>query len=414
MTYRETIDFLFQQLPMYQRIGGAAYKANLDATEAMMDMLDHPERGFKSVHVAGTNGKGSVSHLLAAVMQSAGYKVGLYTSPHLLDFRERIKVNGETISETAVTHFVKQNQGLFESVRPSFFEWTVALAFEFFRQESVDIAIVEVGMGGRLDSTNVVTPELAVITNIGLDHQQFLGDTLGKIAAEKAGIMKKGVTTVIGRSQRETEGVFRKQALMLDAPITFADQEFPDNIPSSGLVGVYQKENIQTAYIALEKLRNAGWEIHELDIAKGFRDVQLLTGLRGRWEQLQTDPKVICDVAHNLEGMERIFEQLTSTPYHDLHLVLGFVDDKAVDSILKLIPSDAMVYLCEADIPRAMPIHRLSQKAQDADIPNQSFGTVHEAFAAALEAAHKDDLVFVGGSTFVVADLLKHLQPATS
>lgn len=407
MTFSETLDYLYQQLPMHQRIGQAAYKSDLKSTTQLMSHLGNPERKFKSIHIAGTNGKGSVSHLLASVFQEAGYKTGLYTSPHLIDFRERVRFNGEMISEQKVVEFVDQNKLTFDALKLSFFEWSVGLAFDFFANEQVDIAIVEVGMGGRLDSTNVLTPELSIITNIGSDHSQFLGDTPAKIAKEKAGIIKQNIPVIVGRSQRETEGIFRKIALDRDASITFADQQFPDEIPTSPLHGKYQSENFQTVVISCEKLNQLGWELSLDSLQKGFSNVLSNTGLRGRWEMIQDNPRLICDIAHNMEGLEIVFEQLQNTPFNDLHIILGFVNDKSVKDILKLIPNDARLYLCEPDIPRAMSIDRLSQIATEVDLGFSSHKSVLDAVTAARAKAISDDLIFVGGSTFVVADLLK-------
>ncbi len=407
MTYSDTLEYLFQQLPMYQRIGKAAYKADLDSTVQLITHLGNPEKKFKSIHVGGTNGKGSVAHLLASIFQEAGYKTGLYTSPHLVDFRERIRLNGEMISEESVMDFVVKNKVQFEKLELSFFEWTVGLAFDYFASQEVDIAIIEVGMGGRLDSTNVIYPELSIITNIGSDHSQFLGDTPAKIAMEKAGIIKPSISTLIGRSQRETEGVFRKIALQRNAPIAFADQEFPEASPASSLTGLYQNENFQTVLVACEKLTAIGWNLDKSSIENGFKNVLSNTGLRGRWETIQDNPKIICDVAHNTEGLEFVFNQLNQTPYHDLHLVLGFVNDKNVQDILPMIPKNAHVYLCEPDIPRAMRIDRLAQLATDIDLSFAQFNGVKDAVAAARKNAVSNDLIFVGGSTFVVADLLK-------
>lgn len=409
MTYPETLDYLFAQLPMYQRVGQAAYKADLASTHALMKVLDHPEEAFKSVHIGGTNGKGSSSHLLASIFQEAGYKTGLYTSPHLVDFRERIRINGEMIPQAEVTAFVEAFKDTFEPLQLSFFEWSVGLAFHHFRKEQVDIAIVEVGMGGRLDSTNVIVPELALITNIGMDHAQFLGDTLSKIAQEKAGIIKPNVPVVIGRSQRETEGVFRKTALGLDAPITFADQQFPMDLPSCPLKGGYQKENFQGVLVAVDCLVKQGWKIEEAHIEAGFEHVLENTGLRGRWEVLQSSPKVICDVGHNMEGIERLMSQLSAECEGQLHLVLGFVNDKHIGDILDLLPRDAKFYFCQANIPRALPIDRLQQAADEKRIEHQAFPEVWAAYQAAMAKSVANDTVFVGGSTFVVADLLASL-----
>jgi dihydrofolate synthase / folylpolyglutamate synthase len=406
MTYPETLDYLYQQLPMYQRIGKAAYKADLQSTVDLMKILDAPEKGFKSIHVAGTNGKGSTSHLIASIFQEAGYKTGLYTSPHLIDFRERIKINGHMIPEDHVTQFVESKRTIFGELDLSFFEWSVGLAFDYFRSESVDMAIIEVGMGGRLDSTNVVHPELSIITNIGSDHSQFLGDTAAKIAQEKAGIIKKNVPVIIGRSQRETEGIFRKISLHLDAPIIFADHHFPDEFPRSPLLGNYQKENFQTTLVAAQQLKQQGWNLNDEHISNGFKNVVKNTKLRGRWEVIQESPKVICDVAHNVEGLSIILDQLQAMPRHELHLVLGFVNDKNVGEILGLIPKDAILYLCEPSIPRALHIDKLAQLASDQDLKHTAHNDVASAVHAARTIADARDVIFVGGSTFVVADLL--------
>ncbi|MEZ4721044.1 MAG: Mur ligase family protein [Flavobacteriales bacterium] len=410
MTYPETLEYLFQQLPMYQRIGQAAYKADLESTVALMKLLGNPEHGLKVVHVGGTNGKGSVSHLLASIFQEAGYRCGLYTSPHLVDFRERIRVNGQMIPEEKVVSFVNRYKADSEKLSLSFFEWSVGLAFDHFRSEKVDIAIVEVGMGGRLDSTNVVDPELSIITNIGTDHSQYLGEDPAQRAREKAGIIKKGKPVVIGRSQRETEGIFRRIALQLDASISFADQDFPDDPPPCPLKGAYQRENFQTVQIAVERLNSLGWKLNNQALSSGFSNVIKNTGLRGRWEELQPKPRIICDVAHNVEGLEIVFDQLLNTPRHDLHLVLGFVSDKNVSDILKLVPKEAILYLTQPSIPRAMAIDRLAQLATDADLKFKEYSTVSEAVKAARSGAIPDDLIFVGGSTFVVADLISEIK----
>lgn len=392
---------------MYQRIGQAAYKADLVSTISLMKLLGNPEKKFKSIHVAGTNGKGSTSHLLASIFQEAGYKTGLYTSPHLVDFRERIRINGQVISEQQIVDFVSKHKLGFESINLSFFEWSVGLAFDYFANEQVDIAIIEVGMGGQLDSTNVINPELSVITNIGMDHSQFLGETLGQIAREKAGIIKKTIPVVIGRSQRETEGIFRKIALQLDSPILFADQQFPSDIPTNPLNGLYQKENFQTVVMAADKMKQLGWNVSQAQIELGFKNVIKNTGLRGRWEEIQSNPRIICDVAHNKEGLEAIVAQLTQTPYHDLHLVLGFVNDKDAAELLKLFPRDGILYLTQPDIPRALPLNRLTKIADELDLKFKAFDHTRDAVMAARKKAVAEDLIFVGGSTFVVADLLK-------
>lgn len=392
---------------MFQRIGQAAYKADLNSTWALMKVLDMPHQKFKSVHIGGTNGKGSVSHLLASVLQEAGYKVGLYTSPHLRDFRERIRINGQMIPEKDVMSFVDEYRSRFEPLDLSFFEWSVGLAFHHFVREKVDIAVVEVGMGGRLDSTNVVKPLLSVITNIGMDHTQFLGDSLPRIAAEKAGIIKKNTPVVIGQTHRETEGVFRRIAINADAPIVFADQQFPMDVPGCPLKGVYQMENFQTALITIEQLREQGWNIPDDAIQKGFANVLTNTGLRGRWEIISESPLVICDVAHNKPGIEVVAGQLKAeSEGKKMHLVLGFVSDKDVKGMLAMFPGEAEYYLSQPSIPRALPIEELAAAARGLKISHRTFTTVKEAYEAALAKAAPDDLVFVGGSNFVVADLL--------
>lgn len=410
MTYQETLDYLFSQLPMYQRVGEAAYKADLKNTHALMDHLDHPHKRFKTIHVAGTNGKGSVSHMLASILKEAGYKTGLYTSPHLVDFRERIRVNGQVISEKAVVDFVTEHKQTFESIDLSFFEWTVGLAFQQFADQEVDIAIIEVGMGGRLDSTNVITPQLSIITNIGWDHTQFLGDTLEKIAGEKAGIIKEEVPVLIGKTQTETAPVFIERAKALRTPVVFADKQKMVPVLESDLRGKYQAENFQTVLVACAWLGGLGWKITPAAAKAGLGNVKRNSGLRGRWEVLQENPRVICDVGHNREGITHITEQLEKTPHKTLHLVLGFVSDKDVKDILSLFPSTATFYLCQASIPRAMDVEELAALATELDLNSKSFPDVTTAYQAALENAQKEDLVFVGGSTFVVADLLRELD----
>ena len=416
MTYQECTEWMFGQLPMYQRQGKAAYKANLDNTRALMDLLNHPYKKFKSVHIAGTNGKGSVAHLMASAYQEAGYTTGLYTSPHLKDFRERIRVNGQMIGEEEVVQFIEKHQKEFESIQPSFFEMTVGMAFWYFEQQEVDYAILEVGMGGRLDSTNVVIPELSVITNIGKDHQQFLGDTLEQIAGEKAGIIKAGVPVVIGERQEETRKVFTQKAQELDAPIAFADQEYRiekdgDQYTISGdflsiplqvpLYGNYQKKNILTAFSACRYL--------ELDLERimmGFNRLIENTGFKGRWEILQETPKIICDTAHNEEGLMEVMQQLKNEKYQQLHIVLGVVNDKSPDRILSFFPREAQYYFCKADIPRGLDAHELKEQAQKHDLKGHVYSTVAEAFYSATGNAQSEDLIFVGGSTFVVAEVL--------
>jgi dihydrofolate synthase/folylpolyglutamate synthase len=390
---------------MYQRVGKAAYKADLSNTLKLAAYLDHPERGFKCVHVAGTNGKGSTSHMLASVLQEAEYNVGLYTSPHLKDFRERIKINGEMIPKRSVSAFVSRHRTFFEANQLSFFEMTVGLAFDYFRREKVDIAILEVGMGGRLDSTNIVTPEVSVITNIGLDHTQFLGTTLAKIAAEKAGIIKPGIPVVIGETLPETKPVFIRIAESNSAPLIWAEDDKIASLPSD-LKGYYQKMNQRTVLSVLEILKGKGWKISKVHIKKGLLRVVSNTGLLGRWQMLQQNPKVICDTAHNKEGLSIVMRQLQLENYARLHVVLGMVSDKNLELILPLFPKDATYYFCEPQIPRAMKVETLERDAGTFGLKGGRFITVKEAFKSALKNASANDLIYVGGSTFVVAEVL--------
>lgn len=390
---------------MYQRVGQAAYKADLAATLRLVDYLNNPENFFKSVHVAGTNGKGSVSHMLASVFQEAGYKTGLYTSPHLKDFRERIKINGVVIPKKYVSGFVARHRTFFETNRLSFFEMTVGLAFDYFSREKVDIAIVEVGMGGRLDSTNILLPEVAVITNIGLDHTQFLGNSLSEIAVEKGGIIKKGIPVVIGESLPETKLIFERIASERKAPITFAQ-----GVDTSGYVsdlrGNYQQKNIKTALATLRVLQEKGWKISDKNITDGLKKTIANTGLMGRWQIINTKPKVICDTAHNKDGLAWALAQLVSERFKRLHIVLGVVSDKDLGVVLPLFPKDADYYFCKPDIPRGMDASELMEKARVYGLVGKAFVSVKNAFTAAMEKASDDDLIYVGGSTFVVAEVL--------
>src|SRR5690554_3943733 len=390
---------------MYQRVGKTAFKADLTATLNLASHLDNPETGFKSILVAGTNGKGSTSHMLASVFQEAGYKTGLYTSPHLKDFRERIKINGKMIPKKNVTEFVKKHRSYFEANQLSFFEMTVGLAFEYFRNEKVDIAIVEVGMGGRLDSTNILTPELSVITNIGLDHTQFLGNTLAKIATEKAGIIKAGIPVVIGERQSETDSVFNRIAEEKKAPILFADQ-LEGVAFDSDLKGSYQKKNIQTVVTALRVLQNNGWNISEENIRKGLLKTIKNTGLMGRWQVLQETPKVICDTGHNKEGLKYTMAQLKSETFKNLHIVLGVVSDKNLGAILPLFPKDARYYFCKPDVPRGMNAAQLASNASEFGLKGNDYPSVKAALKGAQDASAAEDIIYVGGSTFVVAEVV--------
>lgn len=391
---------------MYQRVGGAAYKKDLSNTILLTAHLGNPERNFKSIHVAGTNGKGSVSHMLASVLQEAGYKVGLYTSPHLKDFRERIKINGQMIPKKKVTAFVKHHKSFFETHSLSFFEMTVGLAFDYFSAEQVDVAVIEVGMGGRLDSTNIITPEISVITNIGLDHTAFLGDTLSAIAKEKAGIIKQNTPVVIGESIPETRGVFEAVATEKNAEITFAEAMTFQNIETD-LKGAYQVKNKQTAKAAIAVLNQKTiFKIPEIAIKEGLMKVVSNTGLMGRWQVLQTAPKVICDTAHNKEGLAYVLKQLDVEKKKHLHIVLGFVSDKNVEDVLELFPKKAHYYYCKPAIPRGLDVAILEDKASNAGLTGIGFSSVKKAFKAALKNAGTEDLIFVGGSTFVVAEII--------
>lgn len=390
---------------MYQRVGTAAYKANLDNTLQLAAYLGHPERSFKSVHIAGTNGKGSTSHMLASVFQEAGYRTGLYTSPHLKDFRERIKVNGKMIPKKKVVSFISQHRSFFENQQLSFFEMTVGLAFDYFKTEKVDIAIVEVGLGGRLDSTNIITPEVSVITNIGLDHTQFLGTTLAAIAAEKAGIIKQNIPVVIGETTVETKSVFQKISEEKEAPVYFAEEdEF--NFRPTDLKGVYQKMNQRTVLKTIQLLQKKGWIISEENSSEGLQKVIENTGLLGRWQVLQEAPKIICDTAHNKEGLRYVLKQLEEERYDSLHIVLGMVNDKAVETILPLFPVNATYYFCKPDIARGMNAEELRTFAKDFKLTGKTYKSVQKAVAAARKSALPDDLIFVGGSTFVVAEVV--------
>ena len=390
---------------MYQRVGQSAYKADLAATISLANYLNHPERSFKSIHVAGTNGKGSTSHLLASIFQEAGYKTGLYTSPHLKDFRERIKINGQMIPEQNVWQFVKNHKSFLEENHLSFFEMTVGLAFDYFRSENVDIAIIEVGMGGRLDSTNIITPEISVITNIGLDHTQFLGNTLPQIAAEKGGIIKSGVPVVIGEALPETKSVFDQIASEKNAPISYAEDFESLDYPSD-LKGVYQKKNIRTVFTALHVLRKNGWKISEENIKEGLLNSIHNTGLMGRWQILGDQPKVICDTAHNKDGLRLVMEQLKREEYRQLHIVLGVVNDKDLASILPLFPKDALYYFCKPNVPRGLDASLLTVRAREFGLNGEEYISVEKACKAALDAASDDDFIYIGGSTFVVAEVV--------
>ncbi len=405
MTYQEAIDWLFVQLPMYQKQGKVAYKADLSNTIKLANHLNNPQHKFKSIHVGGTNGKGSTSHMLASVMQEAGYKVGLYTSPHLKDFRERIKINGQMIDKVSVLDFVKYNQPFFKDNQLSFFEMTVGLAFNYFANEKVDIAIVEVGLGGRLDSTNIIIPEVSIITNIGLDHTQFLGNTLELIAAEKAGIIKPKIPCVVGATTEETKKVFDSRAKKQNAAIYYAELE--QKCPyKTDLLGNYQKENSKTALKTIEALNNKGWEISKEAIKKGFMAVVENTGLLGRWQVLNKAPFTVCDTAHNYEGLQIVVDQIKNQPKTHLHIVFGVVKDKNLERILPLLPKNATYYFTRPDNPRGFSEKELKELAFKYDLKGGSYASVKESFEEAEKMAISTDMIYIGGSTFVVAEIL--------
>ncbi|TCI91725.1 bifunctional folylpolyglutamate synthase/dihydrofolate synthase [Tenacibaculum sp. M341] len=403
MNYQETVNWMFNQLPMYQSQGKKAYKEDLTNIIKLSTYLGNPEHKFKSIHVGGTNGKGSTSHMIASVLQEAGYKVGLYTSPHLKSFTERVKINGKEIPEKIVTAFINSHKTFFEENQLSFFEMTVGLAFDFFAKEQVDIAIIEVGLGGRLDSTNIITPEVSVITNIGLDHVQILGDTLPKIAAEKAGIIKRNIPVVIGEKQEEVAEVFLKKSEELSSEIIFASEENIRNFETD-LLGSYQKKNAKTAITAIAKVSSVS--VSEENISKGLLNVVKNTGLKGRWQILQDSPKVICDTAHNKEGLTYVLNQLKEETCKQLHIVLGVVSDKNLKTILFLFPQKAIYYFCKPNIPRGLDEKELFKEAQLYNLKGRIFNSVNEAYNSALEKADKEDLVYVGGSTFVVSEVI--------
>lgn len=435
MSYQDTIDYLYSRLPLFSRIGPAAIKADLHNTVAICDFLGNPQNKFKTIHVAGTNGKGSTSHMLASILQEAGYKTGLYTSPHLYDFRERIKVNGIMCSETFVTSFTNKMKPLIEKVAPSFFEITVGMAFEYFAQENVDIAIIETGLGGRLDSTNVINPILSIITNIGMDHMALLGNTLPEIASEKAGIIKAATPIVISEVIPETKNIFEQKASSLDAPIYFAQdfiqfKSFQNNWQTSlfefnqplihlldaplfpksftvecDLPGKYQYKNLKGVLVAMQILTTMGWQLSASKILKGLMHVRKNTGLMGRWECIQTNPRIILDVAHNEHGIKALLEQLESIHYAQLHIVTGMVKDKDVNAVLNLLPKKAKYYFTQSHIPRALPVSELASKGNTFNLSGSQFENVNIALQAANENATSNDLILVIGSVFLVAEV---------
>jgi dihydrofolate synthase / folylpolyglutamate synthase len=430
MTYAETLDYLFNALPMFQRVGASAYKADLTNTLSLCEHLGNPQETFKTIHVAGTNGKGSTSHALASVFQAAGYKTGLYTSPHLKSFTERIRIDGKEITEEDVVEFVANNRAFLDQLQPSFFEMTVGMAFWYFAKESVDIAVIEVGMGGRLDSTNVIHPELCVITTIGYDHTQFLGNTLPLIAGEKAGIIKEGVPVVISQTQKETQAVFSQQAAAKQAAIVFADQlwevtKLPESEDPSiqesanfkvrssdgefnlkfGLNGDYQRFNLPGILETVKQLRNQGWNLSDTALQVGLESISEQTGLKGRWQLLQLNPIILADTGHNEAGIGEVVNQLKKYSYSKLWMVIGMVNDKDISKVLDLLPKEATYIFCQASIPRAMDAHELARKGNEKGLIGQVIPTVTEALEFARKNASPDDLIFVGGSTFIVAEI---------
>ncbi len=430
LDYQEAIAFLFDRLPMYQRVGKAAYKSNLDTTLALDEYFGHPHRSFKSIHIAGTNGKGSVAHMLSSILQSAGYRAGLYTSPHLTDFRERIRIDGKMIPEERVTEFVGQHKEILERLRPSFFEMTVAMAFDSFAREEVDFAVVETGMGGRLDSTNIIRPMVSVITNIGFDHSQFLGDTIYKIAVEKAGIIKSGIPVVIGETQEDARLVFSRMAREKGCSITYADKEIQVEYSTQSLqgtqimhiswteghkmesletdlMGLYQQKNVITVLAVIELLTRTGINIQEKDVRKGLAHTRDLTGLRGRWEIIGYNPLTICDTGHNREGIVEVMKQIRQIPWKKIHIVLGLVDDKDPSKILEQLPAEARYYFTQSNVPRSMNREKLAAEGLRFGLYGQVCPTPMKALKIALSKADPEDLIFVGGSTFVVAEVLE-------
>ena len=406
MNYQETVNWMFNQLPLYQLQGAIAYKEDLTNTILLSEYLGNPEKNLKFIHVAGTNGKGSTSHLLASALQEAGYKVGLYTSPHLKDFRERIKINDKEISEDFVCEFIAKHKNFFETNDLSFFEMTVGLAFDYFKKEKVDIAIIEVGMGGRLDSTNIITPLLSVITNIGKDHTQFLGTTFESIATEKAGIIKQNIPVIIGEYTSETKPVFLAKANGTKSEIYFASELVSDDFPSD-LIGTYQISNKKTALQTLRILNSQKvFEVSESAIKKGFLNVVKNSGLQGRWQQLNSAPKVICDTAHNKHGLEIVLNQLKAEQFDTLHFVFGVVNDKDLDEILPLFPKNAIYYFCKPNIPRGLDAAVLAQKALEFGLHGKVYNSVSEAYQNAVQNATTTDFIYIGGSTFVVGEIL--------
>ena len=422
-SYQETLQYLYNRLPVFHHIGGAAYKPGLDNTIQLMNVLENPHKQYRTIHIAGTNGKGSVSNYLAAILQCAGYKVGLYTSPHLVDFGERIRVNGTMIDQQYVIDFVAKNEQHFDTIQPSFFEATMAMAFNYFADCKVDIAIIEVGLGGRLDSTNIIEPELSIITNISFDHVGFLGDTLAKIAAEKAGIIKQNVPVVIGEVLNETRSVFQSKAEMENTPLIFAEEQISVTFDSyvnakmkvktsdnklfvSGLAGDYQLKNIATTLTAIKQLNQINFSISDENIAQGLEFVTEITGLQGRWQVLQHQPMIIADTGHNTAGIQCVVEQLTSLSYKTLRVVIGMVNDKDISSVLALLPKNAVYYFTQANIIRALSATELVVLAKSYGLTGMAYMSVEQAIKASINDSEKEDMIYIGGSNFIVGEAL--------
>lgn len=428
MNYSQTVDYLYSRLPMFTRVGALAFKKDLDNTITLCEALGNPQNKYKTIHIGGTNGKGSTSNMLAAILQQSGYKTGLYTSPHLKDFRERIRVNGKMVSKGFVNNFIKAQKKLINEIEPSFFEVTVAMAFSYFEQEQVDVAVIEVGLGGRLDSTNIINPDLAVITNISLDHTNMLGNTLAEIAFEKAGIIKPNTPVIIGERHSETDKVFTKKAKDQKAQIAFAEDKLSVanvvkksttlkiNIDQQGelllkeleldLTGNYQLKNILTVIETVQQLREVGYQIPDETIYQALKNVKKLTGLQGRWQTLSKNPLVICDTGHNKAGIGEVVQNINQTPHKHLHMVIGMVKDKDISAVLALLPKSATYYFCQPQLERALPVNELAQQAANYQLKGKTFNTVKEALENAKNNANNKDLIFVGGSTFVVAEII--------
>lgn len=424
MNYSETLEYLYNRLPVFHQIGAAAYKPGLGNSIKMMKKLGNPHQKYSTIHVAGTNGKGSVSHFMAAILQSAGYKVGLYTSPHLVDFRERIRVNGEMIEHNFVIDFIEQHKSLFDTIQPSFFEATMAIAFDYFQKKNVDVAVIEVGLGGRLDSTNIISPVLSIITNIGLDHTEFLGKTLPEIAFEKAGIIKEKTPIIIGETNPETKPVFVEKAKELGAEITFADEKYKLSVVENsnekmivqtenselfevGLFGNYQLKNISTVLASVEKLKKLGYTLDSENIHNGLKNVVKLTGLQGRWHVIQQNPTVILDTGHNLDGIKNIVVQLSKQRYNQLYMIFGMVDDKDIYSILPLLPKDADYFFTAAKTKRAISAEKLTEIGKREGLQGKMYESVKNAIENVLQIAQKNDLIFIGGSNYIVGEALE-------